>query len=146
MFAGHLDRCVSGQVALNILAACDEEKKSNSTGVPSKSKSSLSRKISHITSNLPTSTATAAVKKLRKSSHQSTSSPSSSPKLSGEWEGNENSFILAFLFLFLFLFLFCFLITNTNRMISSWGEFLSVSGRFSVAVHGFSSRGERIPV
>ena len=140
MFAGHLDRCVSGQVALNILAACDEEKKSNSTGVPSKSKSSLSRKISHITSNLPTSAATAAVKKLRKSSHQSTSSPSSSPKLSGGWEGNENSFILAFLFLFLFL------ITNSNRMISSWGAFLSVSGRFSVAAHVFSSRGERIPV
>ncbi|KAL9985744.1 hypothetical protein ACROYT_G008185 [Oculina patagonica] len=28
METGHLDRCVSGQVALNILAACDEEKKS----------------------------------------------------------------------------------------------------------------------
>ena len=85
MFAGHLDRCVSGQVALNILAACDEEKKSTSAGVPSKSKSSLGRKISHITSNLPTSAASAAVKKLRKSSHQSAASPSSSPKLSGEW-------------------------------------------------------------
>lgn len=143
MFAGHLDRCVSGQVALNILAACDEEKKSNSTGVPSKSKSSLSRKISHITSNLPTSAATAAVKKLRKSSHQSTSSPSSSPKLSGEWKGNESSFILAFLFVSLFFFFF--LITNSNRMISAWGEFLSVSGRFSVAAHVFSSRGERNP-
>ena len=84
MFSGHLDRCVSGQVALNILAACDEDKKSSSASVPSKSKSSLGRKISHITSNLPTSAASAAVKKLRKTSQQVTSSPSSSPKLSGE--------------------------------------------------------------
>lgn len=85
MFTGHLDRCVSGQVALNILAACDEEKKSSSSGVPSKAKSSLGRKISHITSNLQTSAASAAVKKLRRSSNQqAAASPSSSPKLSGE--------------------------------------------------------------
>lgn len=76
---------MSGQVALNILAACDEEKKSASAGVPSKAKSALGRKISHITSNLPTSAASAAVKKLRRSSNQQASaSPSSSPKLSGE--------------------------------------------------------------
>lgn len=83
MSAGHLDRCVSGQVALNILAACDEEKKSSSAGVPSKSKTSLGRKISHITSNLPASAASAAVKKLRKTSQQLNPSPFSSPKLSG---------------------------------------------------------------
>ena len=83
MLAGHLDRCVSGQVAINILAACDEEKKSTSASVPSKSKSTFGRRISHIASNLPTSAASAAVKKLRKSSHQYTASPSASPKLSG---------------------------------------------------------------
>ncbi|KAJ7393799.1 WD repeat-containing protein 7 [Desmophyllum pertusum] len=84
METGHLDRCVSGQVALNILAACDEEKKSSTASVPSKAKSSLGRKISHITSTLPTSAASAAVKKLRKSSNQQASqSPSSSPRLSG---------------------------------------------------------------
>ena len=76
---------MSGQIALNILAACDEEKKSTSAGVPSKAKSSLGRKISHITANLPTSAASAAVKKLRRSSNQqSAASPSSSPRLSGE--------------------------------------------------------------
>ena len=84
VLAGHLDRCVSGQVAINILAACDEEKKSTSAGVPSKSKSTFGRRISHIASNLPTSAASAAVKKLRKSTHQYTSSPSASPKLSGK--------------------------------------------------------------
>lgn len=84
VLAGHLDRCVSGQVAINILAACDEEKKSTSASVPSKSKSTFGRRISHIASNLPTSAASAAVKKLRKSSHQYTASPSASPKLSGK--------------------------------------------------------------
>ena len=84
VLAGHLDRCVSGQVAINILAACDEEKKSTSASVPSKSKSAFGRRISHIASNLPTSAASAAVKKLRKSSHQYTASPSASPKLSGK--------------------------------------------------------------
>lgn len=76
---------MSGQVALNILAACDEEKKSSSAGVPSKAKTTLGRKISHLTSNLPTSAASAAVKKLRRSSNQPASaSPSLSPKLSGK--------------------------------------------------------------
>ncbi|XP_044173279.1 WD repeat-containing protein 7-like isoform X2 [Acropora millepora] len=89
METGHLDRCVSGQVALNILSACDEENKPNSTGAPSKSKSPLSRKISHIASNLPTSAASAAVKKLRKSGHLSPSSQPSSPKLSGEGSTGE---------------------------------------------------------
>lgn len=84
METGHLDRCVSGQVALNILAACDEEKKPNSAGAPSKSKSSLGRKITHLTSNLPTGAASAAVKKLRKSSQLSSAGPPLSSKLSGE--------------------------------------------------------------
>ena len=77
---------MSGQVALNILAACDVEKKSASAGVPSKAKTTLGRKISHLTSNLQTSAASAAVKKLRRSSNQQASaSPSSSPRLSGKW-------------------------------------------------------------
>ncbi|XP_058957574.1 WD repeat-containing protein 7 [Pocillopora verrucosa] len=88
METGHLDRCANGQVALNILSACDEEKKSPSSSVPSKSKSSLGRKISHITSNLQTSAASAAVKKLRRSiNQQAAASPSSSSKLSSDGYG-----------------------------------------------------------
>ena len=88
--SGHLDRCVSGQVAIDILAACDEEKKPSSIGVPSKSKSGLSKKLTNLTSYLPSQAAQAAsatVKKLKRSSgHQTTSvSSRSSPRLSGNY-------------------------------------------------------------
>ena len=106
MFSGHLDRCVSGQVALNILAACDEDKKYSSASVPSKSKSSLGRKISHITSNLPTSAASAAVKKLRKTSQQVTSSPSSSPRGKVQRCPLRRGTVVFFVVVLLFLFMF----------------------------------------
>ncbi|XP_048581651.1 WD repeat-containing protein 7 [Nematostella vectensis] len=86
METGHLDRYVTGQVALDILAACDDEENGalSTTNVPSKSKvAAIGKKLSHFTSNLPANAATAAVKKLKRTSgspSSASSSPSPTPK------------------------------------------------------------------
>ncbi|XP_031568351.1 WD repeat-containing protein 7-like [Actinia tenebrosa] len=83
METGHLDRRVNGQVALDILSACDDEENSpvSSTTVPSKSKGgALGKKLSNLTSNLPTQAATAAVKKLKTKAGISSSSSSATLK------------------------------------------------------------------
>jgi hypothetical protein len=93
---GHLDRRVNGQVALDILSACDDEENRtvSSTTVPSKSKGgALGKKLSNLTSNLPTGAATAAVKKLKTRAGMSSSSPTTTAKTQEEDAMVDSSFV-----------------------------------------------------
>lgn len=86
---GHLDRHVHGQVALDILAACDDEENRSvsSTTVPSKSKGgALGKKLSSLASNIPTNAATTAVKKLKSRATVFSSSSSAEKKFGQEEE------------------------------------------------------------